>query len=450
MNQPAWLAAAWTEFGVREKPGAANAAAVLAYFAEAGHGKIRDDATPWCAAFVGAMLNRAGVAPSGSLMARSYLKWGETIVAPRLGAITVLTRGKSASAGHVGFYLGQAGTRVFLLGGNQGDAVTVDAFDANRVLGYRWPYPLAAEAAAAVAPASGIFERALVHVLDMEGGFSDDAYDPGGPTNKGITLDVFAKWRGVTVDATSRKTLIAALKQIDEATVRDIYQTRYWQPASCDELPDPVAVMHFDAAVNHGVGTAIRILQSVLRVAADGEIGSKTRAALKAANPRAIVGRYAELRRKRYRALPHFWRFGRGWLRRVDATEKLALTLAPVPKPSTATAKGKVPMSETFKFPLPGEIPGQPMAGQPQISDGKWWLQSKTVWGALITTLATVLPVIGPLFGLYLPADVIQQIGDQTLAVVQAVAGLFGTLLTIYGRTTARVPLMRRDVNLRM
>lgn len=450
MDQPAWLAAAWAEFGVREKPGAANAAAVLAYFAEAGHAKIRDDATPWCAAFVGAMLKRAGIPQSGSLMARSYLKWGETISVPRLGAIAVLTRGKSQSAGHVGFYLGQAGTRIFLLGGNQSDAVTVDAFDAKRVLGYRWPMTAAGELKGAVVPASGMFERALVHVLEMEGGFSDDAHDPGGPTNKGITLDVFAKWRGMTVDATSRKTLIAALKQIDEPTVRSIYQTRYWQPAACDELPDAVAVMHFDAAVNHGVGTAIRILQSALRVAADGEIGPKTRAALKAADPHAIVGRYAELRRARYRALPHFWRFGRGWLRRVDATEMLALTLAPVSKISIATEKGKVPMTEAFKFPLPGEIPGEPMAGQPQISDGKWWLQSKTVWGALITTLATVLPVIGPLFGLYLPADVIQQIGDQTLAVVQAVAGLFGTLLTIYGRTTARVPLMRRDVNLRM
>lgn len=108
-------------------------------------------------------------------------------------------------------------------------------------------------------------------------------------------------------------------------------------------------------------------------------------------------------------------------------------------------------MSDTFKFPVPGEIPGEPMAGQPQdASDGKWWGQSKTVWGALITTLATVLPVIGPLFGLYLPAEVITQIGDQTLAVVQAVAGLFGTLLTLYGRSTASAPLVRRDVTLRI
>lgn len=454
MDQPAWLAAAWAEFGVREKPGAPNAAAVIAYFAEAGHGKIRDDVTPWCAAYVGAMLKRADVAPSGSLMARSYLKWGEVLDAPRIGAITVLTRGRSASAGHVGFYLGQAGGRIFLLGGNQSDAVTVEAFDAKRVLGFRWPPVASAAALQTAALPDGQFERALGHVLAMEGGFSDDPYDPGGPTNKGITLATFAKWRSVTVDATSRKKLISALKQIDDVTVRGIYQARYWQPASCDQLPDAVAVMHFDAAVNHGVGTAIRVLQTALRVAADGEIGPKTRAALQAAQPQEIISRYAELRRKRYRALPHFWRFGRGWLSRVDATEKLAMTLVEGGKSRTTIKqpkKGTTPMSDAFKFPVPGEIPGVPMAGQPDnTSDSKWWGHSKTVWGALITTLATVLPVIGPLFGLYLPADVITQIGNQTLTVIQAAAGLFGTLLTLYGRSTASVPLMRRDVNLRM
>lgn len=456
MEQPAWLAAAWAEFGVREKPGAANAATVVGYFAEAGHANIREDATPWCAAFCGAMLKRAGHTPSGSLMARSYLKWGDTLDAPRLGAIAVLTRGKSASAGHVGFYLGQAAERVFLLGGNQGDAVTVEAFDAKRVLGYRWPRAAAVAEAPVTDIADSGFDRALVHVLAMEGGFSDDYLDPGGPTNKGITLDVFARWRGITITAASRKAIIEALKEIDDATVRAIYHKRYWLPASCDALTDAIAVMHFDAAVNHGVGAAIRILQAALGVAADGEIGPQTRAALKAANRRDVITRYAELRRKRYRALPHFWRFGRGWLRRVDATEKRALALVAQQSIPTQSEKGTAKMSDTFKFPVPGEIPGEPMAGQPIASqsqdtaDGKWWGHSKTVWGALITTLATVLPVIGPLFGLYLPAEVITQIGNQTLAVVQAAAGLFGTLLTLYGRSTASTPLVRRDVNLRM
>ena len=77
------------------------------------------------------------------------------------------------------------------------------------------------------------------------------------------------------------------------------------------------------------------------------------------------------------------------------------------------TAKGTAPMDKDFKFPLPGEVPGQPMAGETSAEPaGKWWGHSKTVWGALITTAATVLPVIGPLFGIHVPADVITEIGN--------------------------------------
>ena len=453
MEQPAWLAAAWAEFGVREKAGAANAPAVVGYLAESGHREIRDDATPWCAAFAGAMLARAGITPSGSLMARSYLAWGHALDVPALGALAILSRGADANAGHVGFYLGASANRVFLLGGNQSDAVTVEAFEAARVLGYRWPSSANRTEAAPASQQSmhGIFERCLRHVLAMEGGYSNDPYDPGGPTNKGITLSVLAKWRGVTVDATSRARLIAALKAIDDATVRDIYHARYWQPSSCALLPDAIAAMHFDAAVNHGVGGAIRLLQAALAVAADGEIGPETLQSARSQPVRSVIERYAALRRARYRALPHFWRFGRGWLRRVDATEALALAIAGDPPAEIETAKGTIPMDQDFKFPLPGEIPGQAMAGQDEVQPaGKWWGHSKTVWGALITTLATVLPIIGPLFGVHLPAEVITEVGDQALVVIQAIAGLFGMLLTIYGRSTAKQPLIRRDISLRM
>jgi uncharacterized protein (TIGR02594 family) len=450
MDQPAWLAAAWAEFGVREVAGAGDAAAVQRYFREAGHSEIQHDATPWCAAFIGAMLKRAGSAGTGSLMARSYLSWGKAIDETRSGAVVVLSRGEDANAGHVGLCVGAAGKRVFLLGGNQGDAVSVEAFDASRVLGYRWPSHIDAEHADAP---GRVFEMALAHVLEMEGGYSDDPYDPGGPTNKGITLSDFAKWRGVTIDATSRARLIEDLKNILDDVVADIYRSRYWRPASCALLPDAVAVMHFDAAVNHGVGGATRLLQAALGVASDGVVVPETVRAARSQTARTIVERYAELRRARYRALPHFWRFGRGWLRRVDATEALALSLVSDVTSKTETAKGTTNMSDDFKFPRPGEIPGQGMPGQtipnPDVI-GKWWPQSKTVWGAAITAVATVLPVIGPLLGINISSEMIKMLGDQSLVVAQALGGLFGTLLTLYGRSQARGPLMRSDVKLRV
>lgn len=93
MDQPAWLAAAWAEFGVREIPGKDDAPEILRYFRDAGDASVETEATPWCAAFLGAVLKRGGYAGTGSLLARSYLEWGDALDAARLGAVAVLSRG---------------------------------------------------------------------------------------------------------------------------------------------------------------------------------------------------------------------------------------------------------------------------------------------------------------------------------------------------------------------
>ena len=227
MEQPAWLARAWEQFGVSEIAGAEDNPEIQKYYREAGQRAELHDEVAWCAAFAGAMLFRAGETHTGSLLARSYLNWGTPLDAPRVGAITVLERGSDPGAGHVGFLVGVSKAKVLLLGGNQGNKVSVAAFDIGRVLAYRWPQVNAAVAVAPVSNAKGIFERALAHVLEMEGGFSDDPYDPGGPTNEGITLNDFARWKGVTVDATSRARLVEDLKHIASDTVSAIYTNRY-------------------------------------------------------------------------------------------------------------------------------------------------------------------------------------------------------------------------------
>lgn len=444
MQQPAWLTAAWAEFGVREVVGSGDAARVVRYFRDVGHAQITNDETPWCAAFVGAMLKRADLEGTGSLLARSYLKWGVALDEPRLGAITVLTRGSDPGAGHVGFYVGASGESIFLLGGNQGDAVSVAAFARTRLLGYRW-------AVAQTIPADGsnvadsdmsdVFERALSHVLKMEGGYSDDPYDPGGPTNRGVTLAVFAKWHGETVEAASRARLIDALKRISDETVQRIYHERYWQPSLAGLLPEPLALMHFDASVNHGVGGAIRMLQSAVGTTSDGEMGPQTLAAIAAMPTTASVARYAEIRRARYRALAHFWRFGRGWLRRVDATQELANTWSAnedlTPKTTTSNKQGDSSMANDT-------------GALGTVEGAKWWAQSKTIWGAIITAVATVAPLLGPVIGVDLPGEVVKDAGEQTVTAVQAVVGLIGTLLTIYGRLKATTPLARRALSVKL
>lgn len=135
-----WFELAKTEIGVREAPGPANDARVLAYYADAGHPDIRSESVSWCAAYTCAMLERSGHASPKNLAARSFLQWGKPLDHPEVGAVAVLTRGDPKSwTGHVGFVWAWDETRVWLLGGNQGDAVSVAAFPLSAVLGYRVP-----------------------------------------------------------------------------------------------------------------------------------------------------------------------------------------------------------------------------------------------------------------------------------------------------------------------
>jgi uncharacterized protein (TIGR02594 family) len=432
MDQPAWLAAAWAELGVREIPGDANAPEILRYFRDAGDDNVETEATPWCAAFVGAMLKHAGLQGTGSLLARSYLDWGVALIEGRPGAIAVLSRSDDPTTGHVGFILGETTDKLYLLGGNQGDAVAVASFEKSRLLGFRWPKD-ETETSSAIA-GDPVFAKALTHVLEMEGGYSNDPYDPGGPTNKGITLAVYATFKGQTLDATSRERLISELKSIPDATVATIYRRRYFEPADCLAFTAPLTLMHFDAAVNHGVGAAIQMLQQAAGVTVDGEIGPETLAAIGARNVVDLIETYAEIRRARYRALPHFWRFGRGWLRRVDATLALGKSWASADgitrgllEPAQ-NAKGETTMSDTTTT----------------TDDAKWWAESKTIWGTFITAASTVLPLLAPAIGVALPADIVQTFGDQAISAVQAITGLFGTALAIYGRFGASSVLTLR------
>ena len=436
MEEPIWLAHGWAELGQREVAGRKDNPHIVSYFDDARRGDIASDEVPWCAAFVGACLERAGISGSGSLLARSYLEWGISADAGQIGAIAVLSRGRNPSQGHVGFLVGWDEKRIWLLGGNQGNRVSVAPYDRSRLLDLRWPDK---GTHAPTGQQEPIFDLALRHVLRMEGGFTDDPVDPGGPTNKGITLGVFATWNKKIVNSKTRRGLVIELKNVSDETVRAIYKSRYWKLGKCAEMPAALAVMHFDACVNHGVTGAIRILQAAVDVDVDGEIGPQTRRALANQNIKSTLAKYAALRERKYRGLKHFWRFGRGWLRRNEST--LALS--------------KKIMREGTGFGTPDgnsieNERGESMKYQNEGAETKWWGHSMTIWGALVSAAATIVPALGPVIGMDISAEVIRQIGSEAAQATQAIVGVLGTMLAIYGRARARQPLSRRMVSVKL
>ena len=157
---PKWLLAAREWIGLREIPGVTHHPTIVRWWQAIGSW-FRDDETPWCAAFVGGVLEACGIRSTGSAAARSYLDWGKPLPGPVTGAVVIYWRGaRSGWQGHVGFVEG-VDTRgnILTLGGNQSDAVNVKAFAPDRVLGYRWPLEEHAPVADAVAVLSGEFEE---------------------------------------------------------------------------------------------------------------------------------------------------------------------------------------------------------------------------------------------------------------------------------------------------
>lgn len=144
-GDPRWLVIARGYLGVKEYSpqapgplGEHSNPTIEAWQAEAG---IRrpDDEIPWCAAFVTHVMAEAGFSFRTS-SARAWERFGKPLSAPRPGAIAVLWRDSPASPhGHVGFFVREDDRGVWLLGGNQGNAVTVRPYPRTRVLGYRWP-----------------------------------------------------------------------------------------------------------------------------------------------------------------------------------------------------------------------------------------------------------------------------------------------------------------------
>lgn len=134
---PIWLALAREDIGLRELPGAPTEPRISVWLKRLG-AWWRDDETPWCGTAVAAWMVASGVKPSRAwYRAKDWLNWGAPLDNPVEGCVVIFGR---EGGGHVGIVAGQDDRgRLMVLGGNQGNAVSIAPFERGRVLGYRWP-----------------------------------------------------------------------------------------------------------------------------------------------------------------------------------------------------------------------------------------------------------------------------------------------------------------------
>ena len=189
------------------------------------------------------------------------------------------------------------------------------------------------------------FPKSLEHVLIHEGGYVDHPSDPGGPTNKGITLRVFQRTYGK--DYTRED-----LKAITDEQVSHIYFTEYWRACRCDDLPDGIDYVVFDQAVNSGPGRSARWLQATADVTVDGRIGPQSVAATKSEEADRLIDGMCDCRLDFMKGLSTWADFGRGWQARVDGVRDFGLRLAngqDIPVPLISETASQIVPSTPFE-----------------------------------------------------------------------------------------------------
>ena len=84
------------------------------------------------------MLKECDLPYQNTLNARSFLKLGEEVFTPRIGDVVVFWRESISSwKGHVAFFIKETNEYIYVLGGNQGNKVGINAYRKERLLSYR-------------------------------------------------------------------------------------------------------------------------------------------------------------------------------------------------------------------------------------------------------------------------------------------------------------------------
>jgi len=126
-------------YGLEEEYGTIkNNPKIIEFFSYTGHRWVITDETGWCSAFINYLAKRLGYQYSGRLDARSWLNVGFEVLNPRLGDLAILWReDPNGWKGHIGFYIRETATHVYVLGGNQSNQVMISKYPKSQLLEYR-------------------------------------------------------------------------------------------------------------------------------------------------------------------------------------------------------------------------------------------------------------------------------------------------------------------------
>ena len=109
-------------------------------------------------------------------------------------------------------------------------------------------------------PSSYFYDKLMPYIATVEGGFVNDPL--GGPTYMGITEKTLLVFVGNTSGSNVGWNVKDLINKPE--LIATIYLAWYYLPVHGYELPPKTGVVMFDGAVQHGIGTIVRMLQRVI------------------------------------------------------------------------------------------------------------------------------------------------------------------------------------------
>lgn len=125
-------------YGEQEVKGSSSNSLILSWVKKFIPNAKNDDDFAWCSIFINNITKELGYIYTDSALARSWLNIGEKIEKPLIGDIVVFWRdNQNSTYGHVGLYIREDDKKIWVLGGNQNNQVSIAPYSKDKVLGYR-------------------------------------------------------------------------------------------------------------------------------------------------------------------------------------------------------------------------------------------------------------------------------------------------------------------------
>lgn len=122
-SAPRMLVEALKLYGTTEKAGPDDNPVILQWAKELNIGAYQKDSIPWCGLFIAIVAKNAGKGVvANPLWAANWAKWGTEQKVAMLGDVLLFSR---LGGNHVGIYVGEDEATYHVLGGNQGDKVSI-------------------------------------------------------------------------------------------------------------------------------------------------------------------------------------------------------------------------------------------------------------------------------------------------------------------------------------